>query len=166
MAKFDAGTAVEPMEFDFAKYKGGTGEIPEPTTGLVNDFFVGMRGLIKDARELAGDDVASMDFEAMDGEELAAAFDKMDEKTATAMEFQKKSIALMSELCQGSPDAEALGKLPLRVLRAFNQWLLGEINPKKDGGSDQTDPTPLRPVPSDRRPVTKGTRKGSKRRTT
>ena len=50
MSKFDAATAVEEMEYDFSKYVGGVGVIPEPTTGQMNTYVVSMRRLMTEYR--------------------------------------------------------------------------------------------------------------------
>lgn len=162
MAKFDAATAVEPMEYDFTKYAGdqAKGEIPEPTTGAVSEFFTGMRFLIRDVQGKQPDEVNLE--EDMDVEEMAETLENMDDAMAEAAEFQAKSVALLAILCGGAPSAEDLGKLPIRVLRAFTKWIVREINPKEEG---ETVPVQARPAPQDRRPATRGSRKGKRQRT-
>lgn len=156
MSKFDAALAVEEMTFDFTKYGGREGTIPEPSTGQMNDFMIGMRRLITEYRQLTPNSEANT--EEMDAEELGAYMESMDQNLALATEFNEKSILLTAEFCSGSPSKEELAQLPLRVMRAFSRWLMKEINPKEEGEERVPTPAP-RPAPQDRRRATRGSRK-------
>lgn len=159
MAKFDAAVAVEAIEYDFTAYGGSEGIVPEPTTGQMNDFMVGMRRVLAEARNVQGEQQDDRKPEDMSAEELGEMMDSMEENMAHAQEFNKKVIALTAEFCSNTPSAEELERLPLRVMRAFSKFLMNEINPKEEGeaGTVSTLPTP-----QDRRPASRGTKRSRK----
>lgn len=157
MGKFDAATAVEDLEYDFTKYGAGSGTIVEPSSGQVNGFFRGLRDIISEIRglqTLAGD----LD-EDTSPEELAEKMGQVEEASEGASRLQQRTMELIAEMCGatwqevpdpdpgdlaegdkpptikalvgGEPSFDQLEKLPFRVLQAFNQWLMGEIAPKK-----------------------------------
>lgn len=173
MAKFDAGLAVEALEYDFSAYGGRKGTIPEPSTVKVNQFFDDMREFLKEARALAGnqDEDDGPELEELSEEEVAGALDDMDEKIASAAGYQAKTVEAVAVLCGaerlsnpkweedndepeyvvegGAPSLDDLNTLPYRVLAAFNKWLIQEITPKSDRDEDR-GPSPKQP--QDRRP--------------
>lgn len=155
MAKFDAKTAVEKLEYDFTSYDGGKGPIKEPTTGRVNSFFANSKALINEVRSLKGvaEQFEGVDVEALSDEESAAMFSKIDEASAGAEIFQRRTVENLALLCGaewvesppedeatepiepelvgGAPSFEELNQLPYRVLQAFSEWLIQQIQPKK-----------------------------------
>lgn len=153
MAKFDARTAVEALEFDFEAYGGSKGPINEPSTGRVNEFFANMKSLMKEASALqaTAKDLQVEETDDLDDEQLAAKMEGIGEAEGQAIGFQSKSIEYLALLCGaqyedirdgdgniietrivgGAPSVEDLNCLPFRVLQAFTQWLMGEIRPKK-----------------------------------
>lgn len=155
MAKFDAATAIEGMEYDFTKYGGSEGEIPEPTTGQVNAFMAGMRATIREARSIM--DVKQDLSEEMSAEEMAEQLDNVDESLGKAEEFQKQIIRFTADLCSQHPSEDDLSKLPIRVLRAFSKWLMLQLNPKEEGENGTARSLP---APTDRRPASKRSRAG------
>lgn len=158
MSRFDAATAVEAMEYDFTKYGGSVGEIPEPTTGQMNDFMVGMRRLLAEYRSQmpTQDDDDEKDPRDMSSEELGQMMDSLEDNMALAAEFNEKSILLTAEFCSHQPSTDELSKLPMRVMRAFSKWLMQQINPKEE---EEKGTIRALPAPQDRRPATKGSRK-------
>ena len=165
MGKFDAATVVEDLEYDFTKYGGGKGVIPEPSTGAVNHFFQGMKNTLKEVRNLSKG-VDEVDLEDLSEEELSEQLSKIDQADEGASKYQTATIEYLAELCGGqreyvenpdnpdadkiervvggTPSVEDLQTLPYRVLQAFSEWLVGEITPKR-----KTRDT--RPTPQDRR---------------
>lgn len=126
MAKFDAGTAVDPMEVDFTKYGGPVGEIPEPSGPQVELFMDRLKeyrkkraDLLREGEKLqeSGDEEA-MDkwIESIPDEELKAE--------------SRQHFTWVDELTSNYLAAEMLEKLPPRVWGAFFKWLVGELNPK------------------------------------
>lgn len=155
MAKFDAGLAVETLEYDFTKFGGGAGEIPEPSTKTVSAFFEEMRSNLREAQKArASVESLQVDLEEMDDKEVAGALEHMDETMAQASGYQTKTIEAVAILCGaerlpnpewtedgdepeyvvsgGSPTKDDLDLLPYRVLAEFNKWLIGEIAPKSE----------------------------------
>lgn len=148
MAKFDAGTAVESLEYDFTKFGGGSGEITEPSTAAVNIFFKNMRSLMGEVKGLQAEAEALSKVEDMSDEEMLKQVDKMEEATEGASKYQTRTMEMIAELCGakwepedakpedkvlvgGSPSFEDLQKLPFRHLQAFNKWLIEQIQPKR-----------------------------------
>lgn len=155
MAKFDAGTAVEKLEYDFSAFGGGIGDIQEPTTGQVSYFFKEMKKMIKEVRALTKG-AGEADDSEMSDEEMAEHIAKMDENAKGAEQYQEQSVELIAELCGakwvdkpnvdqpsegpevihqvlegGAPSLAELQALPHRHLQAFSTWLIAEISPKK-----------------------------------
>lgn len=149
MAKFDAGTAVEELEFDFTKFGGGSGEIAEPSTAGVNNFFRGLRGLMGEVKGMQAEAEALTNVEDMSDEDMLKQVDKIEEATEGASKYQTRTMELIAELCGakwlpedakpedkvltgGSPSFEQLSTLPFRHLQAFNKWLIEQIQPKRE----------------------------------
>lgn len=154
MAKFNAATAVDTLDWDFTAFDGGEGVIAEPSTGDVNRFFKNMKKMVKDVkamqRSIKGLEEFSADDEELTDEQLAEQMGKVEEAEAGAEIFQQRTIECLAELCGakwelcsepgeeerdrlvgGSPSMEQLQTLPYRHLQAFSEWLMGEIRPKK-----------------------------------
>lgn len=154
MAKFDAGTAVEVLEYDFTAYGGTAGVIPEPTTAAVNRFFGQVRGIATRARaaqaslksaqtlEEGGGDVSNE--EAMEtlsslGDEAGSIMQQTQDEMVQALAYltggHYEGPADASDddrlWVDGTPTKKELQDLPFRVLQKFSEWLMGEINPKK-----------------------------------
>lgn len=166
MAKFDAATAVELLEYDFTKYGGSKGEVQEPTTGQVSYFFAEMRKVMQEVRAQGSNKIDEIT-EEMSEEEIAEKMDAIEEASAGAQHFQQRTIELLAELCGakwepadteeadgptepvlvlvgGAPSYDDLTTLPYRVLQAFSKWLVEAIRPK-----ETTQDT--RPSPQDRK---------------
>jgi hypothetical protein len=150
MAKFDAGKAVEKLEYDFTAYDGGKGPIKEPTTGRVNSFFANSKALIHEVRQIKGmaEQLEGVDIESLSDEDSAKVLGQIDEASAGAEIFQRRTVENLALLCGaewvegaepddepelvgGAPSFDDLGLLPYRVLQAFSEWLIQQIQPKK-----------------------------------
>ena len=126
MAKFDAAQAVEALEYDFTKYGGTAGVIPEPTDTLLNGFFQAQRDTLK---VLGVTDASQL----RNRETMMQVMANLPEDAMEKMgELSMESIAT---LCQGTPALEEIRKLPPRVRNAFMGWLMGHFSPeaKPDG---------------------------------
>jgi hypothetical protein len=136
MGSFDAATAVEQLDYDFTKYGGGKGDIPEPTTGQLASYFNEIRDIAGRARELQAaakkmseaqaDDTTEDSVSDDEAQEIIAAMDKF-----SLEEFQHEMSSAVARLCSDSPSEEQLAKLPYRVLQAFIKWISGEFRPEK-----------------------------------
>lgn len=160
MAKFDAATAVELLEYDFTKFGGTKGEVQEPTTGQVNAFFAEMRLVIQEVRAMqgkTGDMGGSTD--GMSEEEIADRMAAIEEASEGAQHYQTRTVELIAQLCGaewqdqgedarvlvgGAPSFDDVSRLPYRILQAFSKWMVESIRPKEE--------TPAtRPLPQDRK---------------
>lgn len=128
MSGFDAGTAVEPMDYDFTTVDGGKGKgvVPEPSTSEMKGFQKEFAQIMREGQKL----------EVSDEEAL-----KMTDKEFAA--FQKKTDDLgdrldsaIARLCKDSPSVEEVSTLPFRVKTAFSQWLMNQFAP--EGGASGT----------------------------
>lgn len=116
MAKFDAATAVDPMDFDLSKYGGPIGIIPEPTNGQIEAFFTTMQS-------------AMVKIGAQPGQRLTLeAASAIPEDMATIMMGTMKQALV--DLGGGSFSGEDIDRLPFRVQTAFVAWIVGELNPE------------------------------------
>lgn len=113
MAKFDAATAVDPMEFDLSKYGGPTGTIPEPTNGQIEAFFSAMQS-------------ASAKIGIKPGQQLTAeAMAEIPEDLAQTL--MAGMLDALVGVGGGSFTAEHVQALPFRVQAAFMTWVAGEL---------------------------------------
>jgi hypothetical protein len=126
MAKFDAGTAVDPMEVDFSKYDGPVGAIPEPDGDQVEAFFDRLKemrkkrgGLIEQGERLQ---------EAGDQEAISKFLDEFPEDELKSE--SKEAFKWVEDLTSGYLQAVMLERVPPRVWAKFLRWLAGELSPK------------------------------------
>lgn len=126
MAKFDAGTAVEPMEVDFSKYDGPVGAIPEPDGDQVETFFDRLKemrkkrgGLIEEGERLQ---------ETNDQEAISKFLDEFPEDELKSE--SKEVYKWVEDLTSGYLQAVMLERVPPRVWGKFLRWLSGELSPK------------------------------------
>ncbi len=105
MAGFDAGTAVEKLDFTFEPYLPGVkGTIPEPPQDAVDAFSEVMAG----ARAL----LAKVDDDESSESEKAATLE-----VARAL----------SSICSGAITTDQFVALPPRLRNAFAGWLMGQF---------------------------------------
>lgn len=126
MAKFDAGTAVEPMEVDFSKFGGPVGTIPEPSGPQVELFMDRMKAMRKKRGKLLVDGERiqeSGDEEAMN--KFLEEFPDEELKRESAEAF-----VWVDECTSNFLAASMLEKLPPRVWAKFLRWFTGEMSPK------------------------------------
>jgi hypothetical protein len=114
---FDAGQ-YGTLRYDFKKYGGVQGIIPDPSDEQIEEF---MRSLRQVARDFGDDELEDVDVDNASAEELSALLDKDDSLELAAA--QRAMCECYAQLCQGSPDAAALLSLPLRVRQGFMTWL-------------------------------------------
>lgn len=138
MAKFDAATAVEPIEYDFSEFGGASGVTPEPTTDALDRFMDELRVLFEKIRRMR-DKIHTERTKAPEGvdpegeEDLAmeaAKLVEMDELRGASKEILKTMQLVIADLTQGKPSEEDLAKLPQRVFMAYLAWLVDQLKPK------------------------------------
>lgn len=122
MAGFDAGSAVEPMDYDFTTVKGGQGKgtVPEPSTAEMKTFQRDFAAIMRDAKalELSDDEAAKLSKEEFDTLQ-----DQMDE-------IADRLDEAVSVLCHNTPSKEEVATLPFRIKTAFSKWLMEQFSPE------------------------------------
>lgn len=130
---FDAGV-YGTLRYDFKKFGGVQGVIPDPSDEQIETF---MRNMRDTAKEFGQDE--SVDPDSMSAEELQELME--DEAALQIKEAQVKISGLVGDLCSSSPSADELLALPLRVRQGFMRWLQGKL---LDPESEAADTTPSR----------------------
>ena len=133
MATFNAGTAVEELDYDFTKYSVDCrGPIPEPTSKQMQTYFKAIRAIAVSVQKLKSDALAAQAGEMSDEKvaEVLATMEDLDIET-----FQDSMKDAITALCSGSPSRVDLDTLPFRVLQAFMQWVSGEFRPEGEAAT-------------------------------
>lgn len=117
MAGFKAEGVVEALDYDFRPYVNAQGTIPEPTDKQITTFMVGLKKTYEDAKGEVPEDA--------DLSDPIAALDSLDPEAQMAGLTHLNGI--YAELCSGTPSAEQISQLPLRVRGIFFAWLQGEV---------------------------------------
>lgn len=137
MPAFRAEGVVEALDWDFAPYVNARGTIPEPTDRQIAEFLTGVKKVVKDAE-------ADVPADVTDPAAVLSALDELDpDKT---IEAAGKMCAVYSGLCSGTPTAEQIQALPMRVRTIFFTWLQDEVmNPEAagPGGNGQVRTLPV-----------------------
>lgn len=142
MAGFSAIRNVSKMSFDFRPFAtgdGSAGDIPEPTTDQLAEFYLAWEEMIRANR----DALVAFDLEPTDGkeptrDEIIARDRKIAEfNREHAAERVEQRITLIAAVCSQMPSEETLRKLPSRILDAFETYVFEEFAPKasKDASS-------------------------------
>lgn len=126
MAKFNAGTAVESMEYDFTDYGGGSGVIPEPTDDILDAFYAQVAEVMGQVQETIG---GLQNLDTTDPEAVQAALTQV-EGSSIMSQVSSALTDVIAGLTQGRPSAEEIGRLPFRVKQAFMGWLVTQFSPE------------------------------------
>lgn len=149
MAGFDAGEVIEPMDWDFTRYKAGKGTVPEPSDVETERFLRKWRLLVVQvvsAAEIAANEMIDQEIEQRKQEALARVegkpikvptiaealeLMKQVDVSDTAPEIADAMADLVSKFCKNKPSKAQLLKLPNRIRGAFYGWLIGQVtNPE------------------------------------
>lgn len=142
MPKFDASTIGGDIEYDFSKWGGPSGVVPEPPRNAVSKMMrqisaafkeYGLRDDNADDDSLTPDDVAKTMSDAEDDEET----------------FEKLSVTLLDAVagvCGGSPSREVLDALPYRPFMGFFGYLIGNLTNPEGSRSGTSNSRRLRSV--------------------
>jgi len=129
MAKFDAGTAVESMDFDFTAYGGSKGTIPEPTNEQVEQFLQFVGKSANRIREMAT--VAEQaEMQGLSDDEILALGNQDEE---IAREMTAGLYEAIVAVCSGIFTVEEVKRLPFRIQNALAAWIARELNPESNG---------------------------------
>lgn len=127
MPKFNAATAVEQLEFDFAPYDADAkGAVPEPSDTQVAAFYANLGKTLENA--LGAERVDGVDLtDPMQVGKLFMSLSVEDHQAVYA-----EALELHAAVCGGRPTAEQLGKLPFRLRQTFygmvQEWLRPEAS--------------------------------------
>jgi hypothetical protein len=121
---FDASTIVEPLDFDFTKFDGGSGVIPEPSESDVVEFYAEMDKLVK---EVASGFVQLPDNPT--AQDLVEALNLLTMHESYAPMLQGMT-RIHAKFCKNSPTEEQLNKLPPRIRALFFQWIAQMMRPE------------------------------------
>jgi hypothetical protein len=138
MPSFDAGTIVEPLEYDFTRYVPNCkGTVPEPSDDDIRIFFKGMKGLALEINEELGsktEETGGTVPEGLTGDnpdvsKLVQFLETFDDETV--VNYTNRMAELIGELCHQQPAAEDILRLPYRVRNVFIGWVVGNMtNPE------------------------------------
>lgn len=128
---FDAGAVVEPLDYDFTKFGGSKGTIPEPSDKAIDQLFkdiaTAMRTIV-DKINPGGKDLAV--------EEVLLAMADLPEAADIGYADMMHELAkAFAKLCQNQPPVTQMMKLPLRIRMRFFTWLVTEIRPEDFGAA-------------------------------
>lgn len=137
MAGFDAGNAVEPMDWDFTKFGGGKGTIAEPSDVEMERFLRKYRTLMGAVRDEALASLKQSEEESVAAErspvtleeakQLMAEIDLTEEQSEFARRISEQMLDIVCSITKDSPSREQIGKLPNRIRGAFYGWLVGQL---------------------------------------
>lgn len=118
---FDAGKAVEPMDYDFTTVPGGKGKgtVPEPSNEAMEKFQKAFGKIQREAMAL-GKDIKDEDFT----DEVEADLE------VKAKDIGHRLDAAVAKLCKNNPTIEEMDSLPFRHKQAFAKWLLEQFSPE------------------------------------
>lgn len=131
MGKFNAGTAVEVLEYDFTDYVPDCkGSIPEPSTEQLDAYFNAIRDLAKNVQNLRAkaERAEHAEDNELSNDEVDAILAEMDDLSIS--KYTGEMTVAIADLCSGQPSKEQIEALPFRVKQAFLQWVTGEFRPE------------------------------------
>jgi hypothetical protein len=143
MAGFDAGSAVEPMDWDFSRFGAGKGTVPEPSDVEIERFMRKYQVLATQVMASAEIQTNSelqelIERKAQEADpgspvkpltvaESLEVFQQVDLSGVRATEIADAMLELALTITKGSPSREQLEALPNRIRGAFYGWLIGQL---------------------------------------
>lgn len=125
MAKFNAATAVEAVEYDFKPYVDAEGIIPEPSKEQVETFFDRIKNMHRLVARVERDITNAAE---VSNEELEKVVAELPEGEINKM---KSELSIyIADLTSNQPTVEQIDGLPYRVFTAFMVHLMTEYGPK------------------------------------
>ncbi len=127
MGTFDA-EVVEDLAYDFSKWGGSKGVIPEPSQKAMKRYQQSLsRVQLEVSKSL--NDLQNAKMEDVD----EAMIKRLEE---AADEADAKLSRELAKLCQDRPSEADFEKLPFRVKQQFVKWITNELAP--EGGASGT----------------------------
>lgn len=114
MAGFNAGSSVEPLEYDFTTVEGGKGKgaIPEPSQEQLEEFSADFQALVEEVRQESSGSMSE---------------DSPEDMLVQMRDLRRRSTEIVSKLCSGQPSVEEIESLPPRLQTAFSKWVRQEM---------------------------------------
>jgi hypothetical protein len=153
MAKFNAATVVEALEWTFEPLLPAKGTIREPTDDQIVKFLTDVKALVArlqdKARQRAADAAGEPGTDlvpAGTGRDPADLVDAIEELDPSVVgEFHQELAGIFGELCSGEPGKDLLLQLPMRIRVVFYSWLREQVmNPEAAPGAGNAQVTTLR----------------------
>jgi hypothetical protein len=126
---FDAGVVLKELDWDFTRYGGGKGVVPEPSDKAMETLFKDLAKVSKDLLDKAG--IANLTEDADPGT-IMQVLSNMEDSIGLA-EMINGYTKAFAKLCQNQPSAIQLNKLPMRGRMLFYKWLMDELRPEVGG---------------------------------
>jgi hypothetical protein len=141
MPKFDSSSIGGELDFDFTKWGGKAGTVPEPSRPAVNKL---MKKIQSDFKKLGM--VGEEDDESTTPGEIADRMNKIDDEEL--FETMANNITdAVAELCGGTPSLKELQALPYRPFMGFFGFLVGNLmNPEASKPGTNNSPRRLTSV--------------------
>lgn len=134
---FDAGQYGQ-LRYDFKAFGGVQGMTPDPSDEMLEAFMRGMRDAAKQYSAAEGVDVDNLT-----QAEIAELME--DDDAMQIVAAQKTICSLVGDLTGGSPSADQLLALPLRVRQAYIKWIQGKLFDPEAGAASSTN-APVRRI--------------------
>lgn len=141
MPGFDAGSIVEPLDYNFTKFGGKRGVIPEPDDKRIAKLYADQESLTK---EIVGEHVK---LPVNPGPQDIAEALMQSTMSETYLPMLDGMTHVYAEFCQSSPSEDELRMLPPRIRTLFFQWIIKNIRPELDAADSKTVLRPLRIAP-------------------
>ena len=117
MPKFDAARVITSLDYDFTRFGGPKGTVPEPSDPQIFAYSKAMSEL--------GEELG---INERDPKKIAAVAASLTE--TDMMEHAVRQAEITAALCGNHPSAEELMNVPPRVRAAFYGWLSEMLNPE------------------------------------
>jgi hypothetical protein len=141
MTGFNAGTVVEPLDYDFRTKDNPNaihGVVREPTDRQIADYMAGVKAVVKKLKADLPKEVTS----GGDDIDMAALFMAVDDlDPEVVITFHEDMAGIFATLCSGQPSREDILGLPIRIRVMFYAWIQREVmSPEAapGGGSNVT----------------------------
>jgi hypothetical protein len=145
VSKFDAATVLDALEYDFTRYGGSKGEIPEPSDKQLLAFMKSLAETMQQAfsREAKTPEGNAVRLQVVTDQKPSEIFNALADLTNEEMlENQRPMMEAISKLCSGTPSVEEIFMVPFRRRMLFVAWLLKELNPEAAGAGSTSLPLP------------------------
>lgn len=141
MPKFNAESIGGEIEYDFTKWGGPEGVVPEPPRHLVNALMKNITKAFKDA-DLGPE---TGEGEVLSPEQVADTMNKIEDEEMF-QNLTDKLVEHLAEVCGGSPSKKDLEALPYRPFMGFFGYLIGNLTNPEASAPDTNSSRRLRSV--------------------